>query len=86
MSAFKAECFQATYPGDTEYRAFTDASGALHVMELPSQNAVTLAGQSKARLIAELRDASDTRGYDDQQINAIHHWLLTRAFDRCAAA
>jgi len=79
---FKADCFEAIYPGDTAYRAFRDAGGTVHVMELPSQDYVSLIGKMAAKLFADLEEVSEMHGYDDGQINAIHHWLLARAFKR----
>jgi len=76
------ELFEAIYPGDTAYRAYRDASGALCIIELPSRDTVIVAPDQAAELIDALRNASDFHGYDDGQINAIQHWLLARAFAR----
>ena len=74
--------FEARYDSDTAYRAFGDPSGALHIVEFPSRASVTVAADAAADLIDDLRDAGDAQGYGDNEINAVQHWLLARAFDR----
>jgi hypothetical protein len=74
--------FEAIYPGDTAYRAFTDTNGSLHIMEMPSRDAVAIADKAASTLIADLEDASDVHGYSDAEINAVQHWLMASAFNR----
>jgi hypothetical protein len=76
------ESFEAIYPGDTAYRAFRNANGGVHILELPSRAAVFVAPDEAAELNEALRDVDSSWGYGDNEINAVQHWLLARAFAR----
>jgi hypothetical protein len=79
----KAEIFEAICPGEFAYHAFADASGALHVMQLPSHDSVTIDGNAAKKLIADLQGAARAfEGIADNFINAIQYRFLSLAFDR----
>ncbi len=74
---------EASHSGD-DYRAFIDASGAIHLAELSSGEAITIPAKAARPIIADLDNAREAQGYDEDRINAVHHFILARAFERSA--
>lgn len=88
--------YQATY--DTRFFATVDDKGALQIAEVPGENgdsinlpangvgAVTIRPKAAKAIIAALEDASEMHGYGDEEINAVQHWILARAYSTAIAA
>lgn len=83
--------YQASY--DTKFVATVDDKGALQIAEVPGEmpggitlpangvGAVTIQPKTAKPILALLEDASEMHGYGDEEISAIHHWILERAYN-----
>lgn len=89
--------FSAEY--DTKFVATVDDKGALQIAEVPGERdgvttipadgvgAVTIRPKAARAIIADLEDAAgEAQGYGDDEINAVQHWILARAYNAARPA